>query len=108
MYSGRYGHVLKPDGSYIEPKNFIDQFSIHMHKNRALAFEGMTLEEMQQAEECVQHFRETHMGKKASVRQNAFASSTKNAHLSANLDAEEVPENDQGAWFDDVHSYSPI
>ena len=29
-----YGHVLKPDGSYIEPKDFIDQFSIHMHQNR--------------------------------------------------------------------------
>ena len=38
MYSGRYGHVLNPDGSYIEPKDFIDQFSIHMHKNRELAF----------------------------------------------------------------------
>ena len=31
---GRYGHVVKPDGSYIVPKNFIDEFSIHMHKNR--------------------------------------------------------------------------
>ena len=104
MYSGRYGHVLKPDGSYIEPKNFIDKFSIHMHKNRALAFEGMTLEEMQQAEECVQHFRETHMGKKASIRQNALASVEKHT----TFDAEEVPELDQGAWFDDVHSYGPI
>ena len=42
MYSGRYGHVLKPDGSYIEPKDFMDQFSIHMHKNRMEAFQGMT------------------------------------------------------------------
>ena len=45
MYSGRYGHVLKPDGSYIEPKDFMDQFSIHMHKNRMEAFQGMTPQE---------------------------------------------------------------
>ncbi len=50
MYSGRYGHVLKPDGSYIEPKDFMDEFSIHMHRNRELAFQGMTKEEMEEAE----------------------------------------------------------
>ena len=72
MYSGRYGHVLNPDGSYIEPKDFMDQFSIHMHKNRMEAFQGMTPEEMQEAEACVQHFRETHMGKKAPLRRNAY------------------------------------
>ena len=43
--SGRYGHVLKPDGSYIEPTDFMDQFSIHMHKNRMEAFQGMTPQE---------------------------------------------------------------
>ena len=53
MYSGRYGHVLNPDGSYIEPKDFMDEFSIHMHRNRELAFEGMTKMEMEEAEKCV-------------------------------------------------------
>ena len=72
MYSGPYGHVLKPDGSYIEPKDFIDQFSIHMHRNRQEAFQGMTPQEMEEAEACVQHFREEHMGKKAPLRRNAF------------------------------------
>ena len=72
MYSGRYGHVLKPDGSYIEPKDFIDQFSIHMHRNRQEAFQGMTKQEMEEAERCVQHFREEHMGKKPQFRRNAF------------------------------------
>ena len=43
----KYSHVLNPDGSYIEPKDFMDQFSIHMHKNRMEAFQGMTPEEMQ-------------------------------------------------------------
>ena len=47
MYSGRYGHVLKPDGSYIKPKDFMDQFSIHMHRNREQAFQGMTKMEME-------------------------------------------------------------
>ena len=72
LYSGRYGHVLKPDGSYIEPKDFMDEFSIHMHKNRMEAFQGMTPQEMEEAEACVQHFRETHMGKKAPLRRNAY------------------------------------
>ena len=50
MTYGRYGHVVKPDGSYITPKNFIDEFSIHMHKNRQQALQGMTKMEMEQAE----------------------------------------------------------
>jgi len=72
MYSGRYGHVLRPDGSYIEPKDFMDQFSIHMHKNREQAFQGMTKLEMEEAEQCVQHFREEHMGQKAQTSCSAY------------------------------------
>ena len=49
----------------------MDEFSIHMHKNRMEAFQGMTPEEMEQAEACVQHFREEHMGK-APLRRNAY------------------------------------
>jgi len=34
MKNERYGNVVKPDGSYIKPRDFMDEFSIHMHKNR--------------------------------------------------------------------------
>ena len=30
----KYGSILNEDGSYIKPKDFIDQFQIHMHQNR--------------------------------------------------------------------------
>ena len=68
---------MKPDGSYIEPKDFIDQFCIHMHRNRQEAFQGMTPEEMEEAERCVQHFREEHMGQKPHLRRNAFTNNEK-------------------------------
>ena len=90
MYSGRYGHVLNPDGSYIEPKDFIDQFSIHMHQNRQEAFQGMTKMEMEQAEECVQHFREEHMGMKPHMRRNAYQSANQAPSFNA-----QVAENEE-------------
>ena len=30
----KYQHILNDDGSYIKPKDFMDQFQIHMHRNR--------------------------------------------------------------------------
>ena len=33
-HSGKYSHILKEDGTYIEPKDFLDEFHIHMHQNR--------------------------------------------------------------------------
>ena len=101
-----YGHVLKPDGSYIEPKDFIDQFSIHMHQNRQQAFQGMTKEEQIQAEECVAHFREEHMGQKMTphLRRNAY----ENTANSLQIFAQVAEMEDQNALFDDVHDYGPI
>ena len=56
----KYGNVLNDDGSYIEPKDFLDRFQIHMHQNRTQALQGMTEQEILEAEECVMHFRQEH------------------------------------------------
>ena len=80
----------------------MDQFSIHMHKNRMEAFQGMTPEEMEQAEACVQHFRQEHMGQKGPLRRNAWSKGGEAPKLHA-----EVEDNNE-AWFDDVHNYGPI
>ena len=105
MYNTPYSHVLKPDGSYIEPKDFIDQFSIHMHKNRQEAFQGMTKQEMEQAEECVTHFKQEHMqGHASQLRRNAYQPNEK----IPSFDALMAENEDYDAWFEDTHNYGPI
>ena len=52
-------HFLKNgNGTYIQPKDFLDEFHIHMHKNRQQALQGMTKQEIQEAEQCVQHMQQ--------------------------------------------------
>ena len=74
-----------------------------MHRNRQEAFQGMTKQEMEEAEKCVQHFREEHMGMKPHMRRNAFTNEKTSPFLA------KIAENDENeAWFDDVHNYGPI
>ena len=65
----KYQHILKEDGTYIEPKNFLDQFHIHMHMNREKALQGLTQEEIVQYEKCVDHYKKEHGG---SFRQSSL------------------------------------
>ena len=59
---------------------------------------------MEQAEQCVQHYREDHMGMKAHMRRNAYKPNEENPSFNA-----QVAENEGSlAWFDDVHNYGPI
>ena len=61
-----------------------------MHQNRQEAFQGMTKMEMEQAEECVQHFREEHMGMKPHMRRNAYQSANQAPSFNA-----QVAENEE-------------
>ena len=66
----------------------------------------MTEEEIAEYTKCVDHYKKEHGG---NLRQSSLlAMNTHQAQDSTIFDAEEVPELDQGAWFDDVHSYGPI
>ena len=66
----------------------------------------MTAEEIAEYTKCVDHYKKEHGG---TFRQSSyFAMNDYHTLKPTKLDAEEVPENDQGAWFDDVHSYGPI
>jgi len=66
-----YDQILNEDGSYKKPKDFIDQFSIHMHKNMLQAFEGMSGEEILKAEECLEHSVQEFAGKVPQLRRHA-------------------------------------
>ena len=68
---GKYDHVLNDNGTYIKPKDFLDEFHIHMHQNRQIALQGMTKEEMEIAEKCVQHM-EKEQSYRPHVSRNAF------------------------------------
>ena len=77
-----------------------------MHRNRQQALQGMTAEEITAYTQCVDHYKKEHGGE---FRQSSFfAQNAFQAFEHTTFDAEGVPENDQGAWFDDVHSYGPI
>ena len=66
----------------------------------------MTAEEIAEYTKCVDSYKKEHGG---SIRQSSlYAMNDNQAQEITLFDAEEVPENDQGAWFDDVHSYGPI
>ena len=45
----------------------------------------MTKQEMEQAEECVQHFREEHMGMKPHLRRNAYQANERASQIFAQV-----------------------
>ena len=66
----------------------------------------MTAQEIEAYTECVDHYKKEH-GR--NLRQSSlFAQNVYHTYEHSTFDAEEVPKNDQGTWFDDVHSYGPI
>ena len=99
---GKYSHILKEDGTYIEPKDFLDEFHIHMHQNRQMALQGMTKEEVEIAEQCIQKF-EAESVRKPQISRNAYE---KPGSLSIALnDPQHV---DPSLLYEDVHNYEAI
>ena len=74
---GKYSHILNEDGTYIEPKDFLDEFHIHMHQNRQMALQGMTKEEMEIAEQCIQKF-DSKSTRRPQISRNAHVKSLRN------------------------------
>ena len=107
---GQYSHILKEDGTYIEPKDFLDEFHIHMHQNRQMALQGMTKEEMEIAEQCIQKFdpesvRNPKISRNAYEKPRSMAPKNFALNESPHVGGQAL---DPALLYEDVHNYEAI